>query len=129
MKAVDANVVLRVIVPDDPHQTAIAEEILRGPVILPLTALLEIVWVLRSRYRFSRTDTAGILDGILSYDNIEIEAPILVHWAIQRFAAGADIADMIHLVMGRHASAFATFDREVARQAGDRPPIPVETLR
>ncbi|MBV8973235.1 MAG: hypothetical protein JO290_13200 [Sphingomonadaceae bacterium] len=50
-----------------------------------------------------------------------------VAWAVTRYAAGADFADMLHLALSGEASRFATFDRDVAPYA-DAAVVPVETV-
>jgi hypothetical protein len=35
---------------------------------------------------------------------------------------------MVHLVSASGLDRFITFDRQLARQAGEAPPLPVETL-
>lgn len=128
MRALDTNVVLRYLVTDDARQSRRAQELIAQPSLLSLTVLLETGWVLSSRYRFSRAQIAEILSGLIDLGPIHVEEPDGIRWAIGRYAAGADLADMIHLVAARSATAFATFDRSIAAAAGDAPPVPVETL-
>ena len=54
MRAVDTNVLVRALVRDDAAQSAKAEEVLaRDEVFVPVTVMLELEWVLRSRYGFT----------------------------------------------------------------------------
>ena len=63
-------------------------------------------------------------------DCISVPDDMLVAWAIDRYASGADFPDMIHLASAMNgATAFACFDRRLARQAGPQTPITVRTLR
>ncbi len=128
MKAVDTNVVLRLLIADDPAQTAVAEHMLVDPVLVTLTVLLETAWVMRSRYAFSRAAIASVLVRFIDRPVVTVEEPMLVRWAIERFRLGGDFADLIHLVSARSATSFATFDRAIARAAGPDSPIPIETL-
>lgn len=128
VKAVDTNVVLRLLIADDPVQTAIAERELVNPVLVTLTVLLETAWVMRSRYAFSRDAIASVLARFIDRSMVTVEEPSMVGWAIERLRGGGDFADLIHLVAARSASSFATFDRGVARAAGPDSPIPIETL-
>nr|WP_132882899.1 type II toxin-antitoxin system VapC family toxin [Sphingomonas sp. JUb134] len=128
VKALDTNVVLRLLVPDDPDQTRLAEEQMQGPVLLPLTVLLETAWVLGSRYGFSRAQIVSILTHMLDQPQLTAEAVDQLPWALERYAAGGDLADMLHLVAARGADAFVTFDRAIAKSAGPNSPLPVETL-
>jgi predicted nucleic-acid-binding protein len=49
-----------------------------------------------------------------------------VRWAIERFAAGADFADMIHIVAARGAVAFVSFESRLSKLAGTASPMPIE---
>ena len=128
VKAVDTNVVLRLLITDDPAQTAVAERALADPVLVTLTVLLETAWVMGSRFGFSRDTIASVLLRFIDRPVVTVEQPMLVRWAIERFRLVGDFADLIHLVSARSATSFATFDRGVARAAGPDSPIPIETL-
>jgi predicted nucleic-acid-binding protein len=128
VKALDTNVVLRLLVADNPHQTRRAEEQMQGPVLLSLTVLLETTWVLGSRYGFSRDQIVSILTHLLDQPQLTAEAADQLPWALERYAAGADLADLLHLVAARGADAFVTFDRGIAKSAGANSPLPIETL-
>ena len=129
MRALDTNVIVRFLLGDDEEQAEVAREVLEAPTLIPLTVLLETAWVLRSRYRFTREQIAAILSELIDLGPVHVEEPQAIRWAIGRLAAGADIADMIHLVAAQSATSFATFDLSVANAAGDAPPVPIETLR
>jgi predicted nucleic-acid-binding protein len=52
MNAVDTNIVVRLIVGDNPEQEAAARNLIRGgSVWISKTVLLETIWVLRTFYR------------------------------------------------------------------------------
>lgn len=128
MKAVDTNVLLRYLVADDPPQTTIATELLTADVVIPITVMLETGWVLRSRYDRNRGQTCEALRTLLDLPTVHVEDEPAIRWALDRFEAGADFADMLHLVAARGAETFATFDQGLARSAGDGAPIAVESL-
>lgn len=127
MRALDTNVVLRLLIVDDPLQLAVAERLIEEPAYLPLTVLMETVWVLRSRYGMGRDALARALNSLLDAQELSIEGADLLPWIIDRIDDGADAADMIHLAASRHATSFATFDRDLARRA-DGSPVPVELV-
>lgn len=127
MIAIDTNVVVRLLVADDPDQTAQAAAILRDHRVLLLTSvLMETEWVLRSRYRVPR---ATILDGLrrlMGLDHVILDQPTIVARALDAFAAGLDLADALHLAASGAATEFATFDRALANGAaalGLEPPV------
>ena len=50
----------------------------------------------------------------------------LLSWALTRYADSADVGDMLHLVEAAGHDSFLTFDRKLAKQAGDATPIQVK---
>ena len=129
MIAVDTNVIVRWIVRDDEDQAAIADTVMQEPVLLSLTVLVEVAWVLGSRrYGMSRSTLAAILSDVVDTRTVHVEREADVRWCVNRFAAGADLADMVHLIAVRGATRFTTFDGRLADQAGPTTPIAIETL-
>lgn len=128
MKAVDTNILVRYLVRDDEAQVAIADQIIRNSCYLTLTVLLESVWLLSSRFALTREAISAALEELVSLPSIATVDDKLVFWAIARFKAGADFADMVHLLDARVADQFVTFDRGVSKGAGPNSPVPVETL-
>uniref|UniRef100_UPI0025E9B492 type II toxin-antitoxin system VapC family toxin n=1 Tax=Sphingomonas sp. TaxID=28214 RepID=UPI0025E9B492 len=91
MKAIDTNVVLRIIVADDPAQERAARAlIVAEPVLVPLTVTLECEWVLRSFYKKTPADIAAILNSMTDIENLVFEHVAGVRWALDRLVAGAD---------------------------------------
>src|SRR5215212_7131812 len=65
MIALDTNIVVRLLVRDDPVQTAQAATVVRdNRVLLTTSVLLESEWVLRSRYRVQRS---SIVEGLRAW--------------------------------------------------------------
>ena len=127
MRAADTNVLARYLLQDDDRQSHIAGEIIAAGVYISSTVLLELGWLLTSRYGLTRDIVADLLTDLLDIPAVHVDRPADILWATERFAKGADFADMIHLVGAAPATAFATFDRGVAKAATNSP-IPVETL-
>lgn len=128
IKAVDTNVLARAILQDDPVQSPLAIKALAEPAFLSLTVVLEICWLLNSRYRLPRNIVAESLVDIIDIGSIDCQDEEWVRWALNRFANGAAIGDMIHLVAAKHCDAFVTFDEKLGKDAGSASPIPVELL-
>ena len=126
MKAVDTNILARIILGDDEQQAELAVAVLRQHVFVPLSVLLETVWLLTSRYRQTRETTVQSLTDIMDLTTVSVEDEAYARWALNRFLKGAAFADMIHLITARHAESFLTFDREVAKAAGPDSPVAVE---
>ena len=127
MKAIDTNVLLRFVAGDDPEQEALAAACISEGVFVSHGVLMEAEWVLRRSYGWSRKSINAALLSLLALQEVETELPDQLQWALDRHAAGADWADMLHLVAARRQSGFATFDRKLAR-AALKPPVPVELL-
>lgn len=84
--------------------------------------------VLRAAYRWPRDRVNAALAALLRLEGVTVERAAGVTWALVRHAAGADLADMLHLVAATGADGFATFDRGVSAGAGAAPPIAIDVL-
>ncbi|WP_310498032.1 type II toxin-antitoxin system VapC family toxin [Sandarakinorhabdus sp.] len=129
MIAVDTNVLVRFLTRDDAVQAAAAERLFADNDILLLTSVIvETEWVLRAAYRWPRGIINTALAALLRLERVTVAAATGAAWALERHAAGADLADMLHLVAATGADGFATFDRRIAVEAGEAGPVPVLTL-
>ncbi len=117
MIAVDTNVLVRAIVDDDPVQGAAARRWMtahqaRG-ILVDHIVLVELVWVLRARYRQPRAEIARVLELLLGTGGIVIPDEPAVRAALAAFKSGrGDFAD--HLIRERASThgftPLATFD-------------------
>ncbi len=127
--SLDTNVLLRIIVRDDPRQRETASALLLSTVFIPDTVLLETAWVLANTYRIDRQHLADALLGILDAPTVTVNDENAIRWALTRYASvKSDIADLFHLAQAQRTDRFVTFDRKLAAQAGSDTPTPVETL-
>lgn len=120
MLAVDTNVVVRYLTDDDPAQAEVARKLVANhPILLLKTVLLESEWVLRSMYRFSRSEVGDGLRAFAQLRTVSVQEPMQVWQALDWFAAGMDFADALHLASANtdDCKAFATFDRKFAATA------------
>ncbi|WP_162806744.1 type II toxin-antitoxin system VapC family toxin [Sphingosinicella terrae] len=129
LKAADTNVIVRIIVRDDPDQITIIDALLEQSLFVPITVLLETVWVLSSRYRMQRRDIADAMENLLDLPAIVVDEPDLILWALGRFRNGADFADMLHLIVSRETEGLVTFDKGMPKAAAEQAPVPIITLR
>ncbi|MFL6843691.1 MAG: type II toxin-antitoxin system VapC family toxin [Allosphingosinicella sp.] len=129
MKAIDTNVVIRIVTSDDPVQTPVARALVADGVFVSHSVFLESEWVLRSFYRWKRTEIAEALDDLINLECVHVLHEKGLFWALDRYRRGADWADMLHLLAARGTESFQTFDGSVARDAGASGPIPIEILR
>lgn len=128
MKSVDTNILARYVTQDDPTQASIAVEVLSAECFVSDTVLLETAWLLTSYYKINRADLAAILDNVRRLPSVTVSNDEHIEWAIRRFAAGADFADMIHIVASSHARSMVSFDLKLAEQAGPDSPLLIETV-
>jgi predicted nucleic-acid-binding protein len=120
----DTNVVVRILLGDDPVQTALAARSWRaalrsGGVYLPVVVLIETVWVLAHAAKLGRERIAAELGRLTAVEGVRIEQPALIGRAIERYASGgADFADYVVLESAREYAALpvGTFDRRFARE-------------
>lgn len=129
MRSLDTNILARFIIRDDAAQTSIADAVMRSDALITATVLLETAWLLASRLKMSRAAVADSLAAVVAIANVRVAEEPRVIWAIERMRAGADFADMLHLVQSREADRFTTFDCDLRRDAGADAPIAVETLK
>lgn len=127
MRSLDANVLLRVLLQDDPKQTPIAERIIGEPAIILSSVVTEVVWVLMSRKLWAMADIATAMRDLIDLPHLWFLDRQALLWAFSRAETGAGFADMMHLYLSGRADSFATFDREIARYV-DENTVSVETL-
>ena len=129
MLGADTNIFVRLIMRDDDLQCRTIEELMATErLFVSLSVILETEWVLRSSYRQTRMEIAATLTELLAVESLVFEARGDVLWALDRYAAGADMGDMIHLIGNRDMRAFVTLDRKLSVQSGPDTPLPIRTL-
>lgn len=125
MKAVDTNIVIRLLVEDDEQQGAVAAaawrtQLASGGVFLTKVVIAEIAWVLRVSYRFDRETIFAALQDLIDVEGVVVEDDAAVRRALTDFnASAADLSDHLILETARDASALPvlTFDQHFAREA------------
>ena len=119
MTAIDTNILVRIFVRDNEFQAAEALKFVKRQtrVFVAKTVLLELEWVLRASYQFSRLEILAVLREFLDAPNVEIEDQPAVLQALQWYENGMDFADSLHLASSAPQLSFATFDRALQRTA------------
>jgi predicted nucleic-acid-binding protein len=119
----DTNVLVRWLVADDEaqtHRTGMLFEATRarqGVLFIPSTVALELEWVLRSRYRFSKADVLATYAVLLETQELEFESETALERALHLYRQStADFADCLHagLCAAADQSPLLTFDRKAA---------------
>ncbi|HMO45490.1 MAG TPA: type II toxin-antitoxin system VapC family toxin [Rubrivivax sp.] len=123
MRAVAANVLVRAFVQDEPAQGARAQALLdAGRVYVPVTVMLELEWVLRSRCGFTPPVLSQALEKIALLENAVIGEQEAVLAAVAKMRRGWDFADALHHALSAGCADFASFDTGLVRRA-QRPPV------
>lgn len=118
MLAVDTNVIVRIVVNDDPEQSPRAIALFeRENILLTKTVLLETEWVLRFSYKLSRETIVSALRNVVGLQQVEVENIGAVAKALDWHEQGMDFADALHLASSTKAIQFATFDAKLAKVA------------
>jgi len=123
--ALDTNVLVRVLVGDDPVQTKRAERSFakhaRGEgIFLSLVVLAEVAWVLGAAYDWDRATIHERLTRLVRTRGVSLESLELVQAALDDYETGeADLPDYLILGSAKGAGAkLLTFDRRLARSSG-----------
>jgi predicted nucleic-acid-binding protein len=129
VKAVDTNVLVRVVTGDDEAQAPVAARALARGVFVSHGVLMELEWVLRSTYKWPRERISQAIGDLLIEPAISIDDRASLLWAVDRFAQGADWADMLHIIDAAGSDAFLSFERDLETQAGPAAPVKMERLQ
>lgn len=113
------NVVVRLLVGDDPAQTkkAFLSHVNGVGVFISLLVLAEVGWVLDAAYEWDRATIHSRLQMLVRTRNVRVEELELVEVALEEYAQGkAQLADYLILGMARaQAAELLTFDKKLAR--------------
>lgn len=85
MRAVDTNILIRLLIKDDAEAFAkvyafikkAQEEEERFLVVFPV--VLEIIWVLGSRYRYERNDIVAAIELLVEWEFLKFESPFFTY--------------------------------------------------
>lgn len=122
MRAVDTNVLVRLITRDDLRQADAAEAFIEKGAWVPVLALVEAMWVLGVVYNRNPTDLATAIEMILSHKDLVLQDSDAVTNALELFRSrpALGFSDCLMLQLARKAGhlPLGTFDRSLARIEG-----------
>lgn len=122
MRAVDTNVLVRLISRDDPSQVAAAEEFIAPGAWVSLLVLAETMWVLSSVYEIGTEGMATAVEMLLNHRNLVVQDPDVVAQALGLYRRNPSlgVSDCLALEIARKAGnlPLGTFDRKLARLEG-----------
>ena len=124
MPGIDTNLLVRLLVADDAVQlkqvlALIQTAKTQGETLyVPITVILELEWVLRSRYNFEKATLIKILGALLETREFELQSEAALEQALHDFNnSTADFADCLHtgLCVTQGRTPLLTFDTKAAR--------------
>ena len=122
MRAIDTNVLVRLIVRDDPEQVARAEAFVAHGAWIALPVLAETVWVLASVYGLSRRRIGTVVTMLMEHDVLALQDEDVVRRAHAAFARERSVGftDCLVVEIARKAGRLpvGTFDRKMSRVDG-----------
>lgn len=127
MPALDTNVIVRFLVGDDPKQFARAKRYIDSitasdqSMFIPLSVLVELEWVLRSRYGFDKQTMIQTLVSLLETRQLEFQEEPSVERALYLYEEhNSDFADCVHLAsaLSHHQGPLITFDKQASKLEG-----------
>ncbi len=122
MRAVDTNVLVRLVTRDDAEQVAAAEAFVARGAWVPHLVLVEAMWVLSSVYELAPRDIATAVEMLLNHKDLTVQDSDVVAAALARFRKKTSLSfsDCLMLEVARKAGhlPLGTFDRELGKLDG-----------
>jgi predicted nucleic-acid-binding protein len=127
MAALDTNILVRFLVRDDETQIASVQKRIRSALsagetlFVPITVALELKWVLRSNFKYSKDDVTHTLSSLLATSELSFESESAFEVGLALYKKGnADFSDCIHTALAHAAgeSPLWTFDLAASKTDG-----------
>lgn len=122
MRAVDTNVLLRLITGDDEVQVKSAEAFVQKGVWVSHLVLAETIWTLSAGYAFDADAIAGTIDLLLQHESLTLQDADVVTAALEHFRRrpALGFSDCLILEIARKAGhmPLGTFDKHLSKLDG-----------
>lgn len=122
MRAVDTNVLVRLMTRDDAKQVAAAEAFVANGAWVPHLAVAEATWVLASVYDRDSEAIATAVEMLLSHEHLSVQDTEAVAAAVVQFRRQPRVgfSDYLMVEVARKAghTPLGTFDRDLGRIDG-----------
>lgn len=122
MRAVDTNVLVRLVMHDDEEQLASAIEFVQRGTWASHVVLAEVAWVLREAYGLDHSATAVAMELLLKQEQLFVQDPDVVAAALEAYRGKPSLgfSDCLILEIARKAGhlPLGTFDRGLGKLPG-----------
>lgn len=122
MRAVDTNVLVRLITRDDEEQVESSEQFIGKGAWVSHIVLAETSWVLESVYDRSREEIASAVEMLLNHEHLTIQDQDVVETAVEKFRRHkrVSLSDVLVLEIARKSghTPLGSFDRDLAKLEG-----------
>ena len=122
MRAVDTNVLVRLVTRDDAKQAAAAEAFVEGGAWVSHLVLMEATWVLATVYEVAPAEMTTAIDMLLNHKDLTVQDSDVVALALHQFQASPSLgfSDCLVLEVARKAGhlPLGTFDRTLGKLEG-----------
>lgn len=126
MIAIDTNLLIRFLTRDEERQFQKAQSLFaNAQIFIPVTVILETVWVLENVYEYPPGDIVDAIRRLLGISTVTASHLQSIHRALEWYEDALDFADALHLALSQHAERFATFDGPLVRGAPEKGNSPV----
>lgn len=122
MRAVDTNVLIRLITRDDRRQTAAAESFVSNGAWVSTLVLMEATWVLTAVYDLTHAEIGTAIEMLLAHRDLTLQDPECVAAALEQYRKrpALGFSDCLILETARKAGhiPLGTFDRNLSKLDG-----------
>ncbi len=119
MRAIDTNVLVRLITRDHAKQTEAAEKFVQKGAWVSLLALTECIWVLGSAYNLPDVSLAKAIEMLLAHEHLAIQDADVVKAALALYqtkpSLGFSDCLMLHIAKKAGHKPFGTFDKDLSK--------------
>ena len=125
--SVDTNILVRLVAQDDLTQAQAVDRLFARHakrlelLLVPVTVVLELEWVLRSKLSQTKEQVLQTLSELLTVVELTFESEDAIEQALHDYRKGAaDFGEYLHLALARKQRAlpFYTFDKKASRTTG-----------
>jgi predicted nucleic-acid-binding protein len=122
MRAVDTNVLVRLLTRDEPKQVAVADAFVQTGAWVSVLALAEAMWVLATVYQRDAAHVARAVGMLLNHQQLTLQEPEAVAAALETFRERPTLgfSDCLLVELARKAGhlPLGTFDRDLSKVDG-----------